>query len=76
MAETIRRTAKPCIAFKVFAASRNCATPEATKEALRFAFESVKPTDIVNVGMFQKHKNQAKENADFAREILCGEGSK
>lgn len=71
MAAVMRRVEKPCIAFKVMAASRNCATPEAVREALRFAYASIKPTDIVNVGMFQKHNNQAKENADIVREILA-----
>ena len=70
MARTIREVKKPCIAFKIMAASRNCTTPESTKKAFEFAFANIKPTDMVDVGIFQKHKNQVAENAGFVREIL------
>ena len=72
MLGVIRQVPKPCIAFKIMAASRNCTTPESTREAFRTAFENIKPTDMVNVGMFQKHRNQVAENAAFVREILGG----
>jgi len=70
MCKTIRAIDKPCIGFKILAASRNCATPESTEAAFRFAFENIKPTDIVNVGMYQKYRNQVAENAGFVRKIL------
>ena len=70
MARTILQVKKPCIAFKVMAASRNCTTPDCTRKALESAFANIKPTDIVDVGMFQKHRNQVAENAAFVREIL------
>lgn len=37
------------------------------------AFELIKPTDAVVVGMFQKHKNQVAENAAFVREALAAQ---
>jgi len=70
MAEVVRRTPKPCLFFKILAASRNCSTPEAVRAAFQFAFDSIKPTDALVVGMLQKHKNQVAENAGFVREIL------
>ncbi len=70
MAAVMRQVEKPCIAFKIMAASRNCSTRQSTEVAIRSAFDAIKPTDIVNVGMFQKHKNQVKENADIVRHIL------
>lgn len=72
MCRTIREVKKPCIAFKIMAASRNCTTPEYTKKAFEFAFANIKPNDLVDVGMFQKHRNQVAENAAFVRDILCG----
>ena len=36
----------------------------------RVALENIKPTDMVDVGMFQKHRNQMAENAVCVREIL------
>ncbi len=70
MTAVMRRVKKPCIGFKIMAASRNCSTRRSTENAFRFAFDNVKPIDMVNVGMFQKHKNQVRENAGIAREIL------
>ena len=70
MTAVMRQVRKPCIAFKILAASRNCATPESTREAFRVAVESIKPTDIVNVGVFQKYKNQVAENAAVMRDLL------
>lgn len=72
MMRTVRGVPKPCIAFKVMAASRNCATPASTKAALARAFAGIKPGDLVDVGMFQKHSNQVAENAGYVREILAG----
>ena len=70
MCETIRRVKKPCIAFKILAASRACKTPETVRAAIQFALHNIKPTDIVNVGVFQRDKNQIAENAQTVREIL------
>jgi hypothetical protein len=53
------------------AASRNCTNDQSTREAFRFAFANIKPEDAVVVGMFQKHANQAAQNARLVREALC-----
>ena len=74
MAGVIREVSKPCIAFKLMAASRNCTTVDDTRNAFKFAFEKIKPIDMVDVGMLQKHQNQVAENAGLVRELL-GEGS-
>jgi hypothetical protein len=71
MARTLSAVAKPCLAFKIMAASRNCSTPETTRAAFESAFAGLKPTDAVVVGMFQKDKNQVAENAAMVREILA-----
>ena len=70
MCQTIRQVAKPCLAFKVMAANRNCSTPESTAAALQFAFDNIKSTDAVVVGMFPKHSDQIAENASTVRRIL------
>ena len=72
MTGIIRTVQKPCIGFKIMAASRNCSTPETTRAAFQYAFDNIKPGDMVNVGMFQKYRNQAAENAAMVREILGG----
>ena len=71
MTDVMRQVDRPCIGFKIMAASRNCATPGDVDRAFRHAFEHVKAIDMVNVGMFQKYKNQVAENAAFVRAILA-----
>lgn len=70
MTAVMRALEKPCLGFKILAASHNCATPEDTRQAFQFAFDNIKPTDAVVVGMFQKHKNQVAENAAIVKAIL------
>ena len=70
MARVMRAVAKPCIGFKIMAASRNCSTPDQVRETFVQALERIKPIDIVDVGMFQKYKNQVAENAQFVRQVL------
>jgi hypothetical protein len=71
MVRTIRQVSKPCIAFKVLGGNRHCASPESVEKALRFAFENIKAVDVLLVGMWQKHQDQAAENASIVRKILA-----
>ena len=65
-AETIRAIRKPCIVYKIMGAGRIDA-----RMALEFALASIKPTDVVNVGMFRGDKDgMVEENASTIREIL------
>ncbi len=59
MYKFMRQTKKPCFAFKILAAGR-VANVEA---AYKLAFQSIKPTDCVFVGMFPRVKDEVKENA-------------
>ena len=70
MCETVRQVPKPCIGFKIMAASRNCANDAMVEEAFRWSFEHIKDTDMVNVGVFQKHADQVRQNAGIVRRIL------
>ena len=70
MCEVIRATPKPCLAFKILAASRKCATPECVRAAFEYAFSHIKPTDAVVVGMYQGEANQVAMNAGIAAELL------
>jgi hypothetical protein len=70
MVKTIQQVSKPCIAFKVLGANRHCRTPAGVERAIHFALENIKPTDVVLLGMWQKHKDQAAENVAYARKIL------
>jgi len=62
MCEVIRQTPKPCLAFKILAANRKCASQQDVGRAFRFAFDNIKSTDAVVVGMFPKYSDQVAEN--------------
>jgi len=71
MTAVMRQVGKPCLGFKIMAASRRCGTPEQTRQAFEYAFARIKPTDAVVVGMFQRDKNQVAENAAIVRGIVA-----
>jgi len=66
----IRSTEKPCLAFKILAASRRCATPGEVRGAFGEAFANIKGSDAVIVGMFQRDHDQVAENAAIVADIL------
>ena len=68
--EFINFTSKPCIAYKILAASRKCGTEAELRGAFQYAYDNIKPGDLVNVGVFQKHADQIGQNARIVREIL------
>lgn len=67
-AAATRAIAKPCIAYKIMGAGR--IEPQM---AFEYAFENIKPTDVVNVGMHRGDKDDmVAENAALVREIIGG----
>ena len=72
--EFIRTIDKPCIAYKILAASRKCGSPAEIRQTYQYAFDNIKPGDAVDVGMFQKHTDQVGMNAHLVREILSKAG--
>ncbi len=68
MYRLMRQTRKPCFAFKILAAGR--IPDRGIEQAFRTAFESIKPTDGVYVGMFPKFKDEVRENAEIVHRIL------
>jgi hypothetical protein len=62
----IQRLDKPCIGYKIVGAGRIDAAM-----AFEFAFEHIKPTDVVNVGMHLGDRDDMVEvDVALAREIL------
>ncbi|HLA40720.1 MAG TPA: hypothetical protein VJ417_12025, partial [Candidatus Glassbacteria bacterium] len=66
----IRRTDKQCLAYKILAAGRKCATAADTREAFRWAFSQIKAEDCVVVGMFPKYADQPLLNARYTIEAV------
>jgi len=76
MYEAIKQVKKPVVAFKVFAGGQvfigknQDEIPSVAETYLKEAYENIKPTDMIMIGIFQKHKNQIKENTDIVERIL------
>jgi hypothetical protein len=70
MYKVIRQTKKPCFAFKILAAGR-IEKPDALDQAYRTAFESIKPTDCIFVGMFPRIQDEVRDNAERVHRVLA-----
>ena len=69
--DCIHRIQESCIAYKIMGAGR--IDP---RMAFEYAFEQIKPADVVNVGMYRGDKdNMVEENAAIVRDILCCQAS-
>jgi hypothetical protein len=71
MMETIRKTKKPCLVYKVLAAGRSVNSPEEVKERIGVAYNGIKPGDALIIGMYQRFNDQIGQTAQFVREILA-----
>jgi len=67
MCEVVRAVKRPCLGFKILAAGRRCDRPKEVEGAFQFAFQKIKATDGVIVGMFPKFRDQPAENAAHTR---------
>ena len=66
-AACVRRLQKPCMAYKILGAGRIDPTL-----GFEFAFENIKPGDVVNVGMHRgDNDNMVEENAALVAKILA-----
>ena len=69
MTKVIRQVKQPCLGFKILGAGRLCSSQDTVRAAFRFAFENIKPTDGVIVGMFPWFFDEVGANARYAREL-------
>ena len=67
MTAVVRQVSQPCLGFKILAAGRVCWNKQSIENAHKYAFENIKPTDAVIVGMFPRYSDQVAENAGYAR---------
>lgn len=67
MYQAIRKTRRPCLAFKILAAGRLSDRSQWVEQAFRQALESIKPTDGLIVGMYDRYSDQPAENAAMVR---------
>lgn len=69
MTEVMRQVEQPCLGFKILAAGRKCHDAQVVREAFQFAFEHIKPSDGVIVGMYPRFHDQIRENAGYTRQF-------
>jgi len=69
MTEVIRQVDQPCLAFKILAAGRKCSSQSTVRSAFEFAFQRIKPTDGVIVGMYPRFFDEIQANAGYTREF-------
>jgi hypothetical protein len=75
MCQVIRQTPKTCLAFKILAANRHCASQAHVREAFEFAFANIKEEDAVVVGMYPRDVDQIGLNVDHALHAIRAQGS-
>jgi hypothetical protein len=69
MTQVVRQVKQPCFGFKILGSGRHCSSQQTVRAAFKFAFENIKPTDGVIVGMFPWFFDEVGANAQFTREL-------
>ena len=69
MTKVVRQVEQPCLGFKILAAGRMCRNERSVADAFKFAFEHIKPTDGVIVGMYPRYTDQIGQNTQNARQF-------
>ena len=69
MTRVVRQVEQPCFCFKILGSGRHCSNQQTVRAAFQFAFENIKPTDGVIVGMFPWFFDEVGANAQFTREL-------
>jgi len=69
MTSVVRQVDQPCLGFKILAAGRKCRTQGTVRDAFRFAFANIKPTDGVIVGMFPRFFDEIAANVRYTRQF-------
>ncbi|MBI5009098.1 MAG: hypothetical protein HZB98_05505 [Bacteroidia bacterium] len=68
MTKVIRQVKQPCLAFKILGAGRHTSSQKEVMAAFKYAFENIKPTDGVIVGMFPWYFDEVSANAQYSIE--------
>ncbi|MGI6454736.1 MAG: hypothetical protein ACOX5R_03835 [bacterium] len=68
MSQAVRESGKPTLVYKILAAGRYCRNAKEVEGRFKFAFENIKATDAVIVGMFPQFSDQIADNVKFTRQ--------
>lgn len=75
MTKVVQQVEQPCLGFKILAAGRMCDSDNKVEAAFKFAFEHLKPTDGVIVGMYPRYSDQIRQNAQYTRQFGTLQGA-
>ncbi len=67
MTNVVKQVDKPCLGFKILAAGRSCWSKYSVEKCYKFAFENIKLTDGVIVGLFPEFYDEVRAGADYTR---------
>jgi len=70
MIRVINQPSKPCLVFKILGAGRKAGSEIELKQAFEYAFNNIKSSDAIIVGMYQRYNNQVKQNIGIVKDIL------
>jgi len=76
MYDAVRNVHKPCIVFKAFAGGQifmdksEGEVSGVVEDVFTSVYSNIKPVDMVCIGVFQRDKNQIRENCDIAKKVL------
>lgn len=71
MTKVLCQVDRPCLGFKILAAGRMCGSEQKVETAFKFAFEHLKSSDGVIVGMYPRFQNQIRQNAAYTRKFAA-----
>jgi hypothetical protein len=69
MTAVMRQVRQPCLGFKILGAGRKRGSQDSVREAFRWAFGEIKPSDGVIVGMYPRFFDEVGADARYAREV-------
>jgi len=78
MYAAVKNVKKPCIVFKAFAGGqifmdkKEEEIPAVVSEVFTDIYSNIKQSDVICMGVYQKYKNQIRENCNIAEKVLCG----
>ncbi len=71
MFKAIQATKRPCLAFKILAAGRLSDRRHWVEQAFRDTYASIKPTDSVIIGIYDKYSDQPADCASMCRKFTA-----
>jgi len=70
MLKNIRALGKPCIAYKILGGGGYAFDREGLTKCFAETYATIKPGDIATVGVFQRDRDQLKENIEVLNQVL------